>query len=90
VALYIDRGKEDENEAIFNRFLACRDAIEERFGGDLEWDRQEGRRVCYITHRMTGGGYCDEDKWPQVHEAMIDAMIRLEKAFRPEIDGLDI
>jgi len=92
VGLYIDRGKErgEENKAIFERLLAAREAIEERYGGALEWERREGRRVCVISQRIPGGGYRDEDKWPEVHEAMIGAMIRLEKALRPEIDRLDI
>lgn len=36
------------------------------------------------------GGYRDDiAKWPQIQEAMIDAMIRFEKALRPHIDELD-
>jgi hypothetical protein len=35
------------------------------------------------------GGYRDEEsKWPEIQDAMIDAMIRLEKALRPHIVNL--
>jgi hypothetical protein len=39
VELYIDRGKEGgtENERIFDELLASKDAIEEVFGGHLDW-----------------------------------------------------
>jgi hypothetical protein len=30
----------------------------------------------------------DEEKWPQVHEALVSAMIRLEKALRPHLKNL--
>jgi len=36
------------------------------------------------------GGYRDEERWPQIHEAMVDAMIRLEKALKPYISKLHI
>jgi hypothetical protein len=35
---------------------------------------------------MPFGGYrSDESKWPEIQDAMVDAMIRLEQAVRPEI-----
>jgi hypothetical protein len=35
------------------------------------------------------GGYRDdESKWPEIQDAMIDAMIRLEKALRQHIESL--
>jgi hypothetical protein len=34
------------------------------------------------------GVYRDEATWPQVHEAMIDAMTRLERAVKPHIKKL--
>jgi len=28
------------------------------------------------------------ERWPQIQDAMIDAMVRLERAFKPEIQKL--
>jgi hypothetical protein len=37
------------------------------------------------------GGYRDEpSKWPEIQEAMVDYMVRLESAFRPHIDELEL
>jgi hypothetical protein len=55
----------------------------ERFGGKLSWERLEGKQGCRIAYITTGGYKSDESKWPAIQDAMIDAMIRLEKALAP-------
>jgi len=91
--LYIDRGKEagDESKTIFDSLAASKDAIEKEFGGPLEWQRLEGKRACRIKKITPLGGYRDdESKWPSIQDAMIDAMIRLEKALKPYIAKLQM
>ncbi|MGB2728322.1 MAG: DUF4268 domain-containing protein [Halobacteriota archaeon] len=92
VELYIDRGKdsEDENKIIFNELSSHKDEIEKVFGEPLNWESLEGKRACRISKWVEIGGYRDEDKWPEVHEAMIDAMCRLEKSLKPHISRLKI
>ena len=91
VELYIDRGKDadEENRAIFEALAANKESIEQAFGGPLTWHPLEGKRACRIHHTAADGGWRDEEKWPEVHAAMIDAMVRLEKALRPHIDALE-
>lgn len=91
VELYIDRGRglDDENTRIFETLLASRDQIERDFGGPLDWQPLEGKRACRIK-RSLEGGYRDEERWPEIHEAMIDAMIRLERALRRHLDRLPV
>jgi hypothetical protein len=90
VELYIDRSKESgiENEQIFDKLAASRDAIEEAFGVPLDWQRLENSRACRIKKQIELGGYRDEPEWSEVHEAMIEAMTRLEKALKPHINEL--
>ena len=90
IDLYIDRGRdsEAENEEIFDRLSQSQAEIEEAFGEPLEWQRLEGKRACRISKRFSLGGYRDGEKWSQIQEAMIDAMIRLEASLRPHIDRL--
>ena len=91
IDLYIDRGSEDENKAIFDTLKASKDTIERDFGDSLLWQSHENKRARRIMKNLDIGGYReDESKWPEIQDAMIDAMIRLEKALRPHIDNLQI
>lgn len=87
VELYIDRGKdsEDENRAIFEKLAQSKDVIESAFGEPLEWDQVQGRKGCRIRKTIDFGGYRNEDKWPEIQDALIGAMIGLEKAVKPFI-----
>lgn len=93
VELYIDRGKEkgEENKEIFDQLNSKKAEIEKAYGEGLNWERLEGKRACRISKRITIGGYRDEEeKWPQIHEAMVDSMIRLERSLKPYISKLNI
>ena len=93
VELYIDRGKEkgEENKEIFDKLFHHKDKIEDTFNESLNWERLEGKRACRISKRITVGGYRDkEEKWPEIHEAMVDSMTRLEKSLKPYISKLNI
>ena len=92
VELYIDRGKDSEkdNNMIFGQLRRNRKEIEEHFGESLDWQQLEGKRACRIRKQITLGGYQDEEKWPTIHEAMVDAMVSFEKALRPYIEKLQV
>lgn len=90
VELYIDQGKEKEKENLcfFEKLEKQKTKIEKTFGGELEWERLEGKRACRIKKNIKIGGYRDdESKWPKIHQAAVDAMIRLEESLKPYIKG---
>lgn len=88
VELYIARGDADENKRIFNALYAHRDGVDETFGEPLEWLRQDNVQASRICYAIPGGGLRDRDRWPEIQERMIDAMIRLERALKQEIRRL--
>jgi hypothetical protein len=89
--LYIDRGTVTENKEIFARLIDRREAVENRFGGPLEWQRLDARRACRIKFVVNRGGYRSaESQWPEIHAEMVKAMSSLETAFAPEITALGL
>ncbi len=79
---------EEENEAILDSPRLAKDAIEKSFGAEIEWESLQGRRACRIKKIIDLGGYRDEERWEEVQDAMIGAMVRLGAAFRPHIAEL--
>ena len=94
VELYIDFGNRyrRKNKRIFDDLFENKAKIEADFGAELEWQRLDGKRACRIMKTFErNGGYRDErTKWPDIQNAMIDAMIRLEKALKLHINELRI
>jgi hypothetical protein len=93
VELYIDRGKdsEAENESIFDQLLEHKNEIEIAFGAPLSWQRLEGKRACRIRHTNSSGGYrSSEEKWPALHEALCQAMDKLERSLRQHLKQLKL
>lgn len=89
VELYIDKGKREINKEIFDKLVAAKEEIEQSFDGPLEWERMDEKRACRIKKDLSQGGYRDDEQtWPQIHETMVNAMIRLHKALSPHIQYL--
>jgi predicted type IV restriction endonuclease len=89
IELYIDKGEHAVNKEIFDRLLTAKEGIEKTFGGSLEWERKNEKRACRIKKDLNLGGYRDDEQnWPKVHGAMVDAMVRLHKAISPHLQYL--
>lgn len=90
VELYIDAGADsaERSKVMFDALAAQKDPIEKEFGAALHWERLDGARACRISAPIEKGGLLAEDRWPEIQDAMIDAMVRLEKALKPSLDQL--
>lgn len=90
VDLGIDLGKDQDKETkgLFQTFFDFKNDIEHEFGDSLEWDIVEGRRSCRIKKVGTTGGYRDNEKWFEIHNEMVDTMIRLASVMFAHIDRL--
>jgi hypothetical protein len=90
VELYISRnGDHAQSKAAFDALAADRESIDCAFGGGLEWERMDNAITSKIVKSVDVGGYADESRWDEVQEAMIDAIVRLERAFGPYIRKLN-
>jgi hypothetical protein len=89
VELYIDPGSPQQNKAIFDALYEDGEAIEAEFGAPLDWQRLDNRRACRIRYVVGEQDALDHPEgWPDLQEALIDAMIRLDRTFRQRIAKL--
>jgi hypothetical protein len=65
-----------------------KDTIEQEFGDQLEWLPEDKAKMCLIRYVLLGGGLRNQDRWEELQDQMIDAMVRLERALRPHIKRL--
>ncbi len=86
--VYIDRGNSDENKWVFDQLLEQRSVIENAFGGSLVWERLDQKSGCRIKAEEPGNIY-DPDQCPSMIEFMVDAMSRMELAFRGPLDEIN-
>ena len=88
VEVYIGTNRKQENKRIYRSFLSRKDRIESAFRGQLVWQELPHRDVSRVFYPFSLGTLYDQEKWAKIQDAMIDGMIRLYQAFRPEIDNL--
>ena len=84
VELFFGRKDSTANKKMFDELHSHKAEIDQAFGPGLMWERLDGKLGSKIAHYVEIGGYQDsEEKWESVQEAMVDAMIRLERAVGP-------
>jgi hypothetical protein len=89
IELYIHRsGGAEENERVFDLLADRRQDIEAEYGEALHWQRNEGSNPCRIYKLIDVPDWADEEGWNQLHEEMIDSMIRLDRAIKPRLKEL--
>jgi len=91
IELYIDSAKygEEGNMKLFRFLKSNKTAIEAAFSEELTWQELPGKRACRIRKDFQLGGRCDIQKWPEIQNTLVDAMIRFERALRPYLEKID-
>jgi hypothetical protein len=78
----------DDNQTFFLKLEADRALIESEFGGDLIWKREETQRGTLIGAVVEGGYRSEREDWSTVQQALVDAMLRLERVLKPRLNQL--
>lgn len=86
--VYINRGTAVENKRIFDFFLSMKDKIENDFGRPLTWERKEDKVTSRIKSQIDGVDAYDSEYWPKINPFLIDATLKMVKAFKEPIEKL--
>lgn len=81
-------GQAAKNKAAFKALELQKAAIHAEFGGELDWQELPEGDGCRIRHVVDGGYRSPADHWPQTFDALVDAMIRLDRAMRNRVAKL--
>jgi hypothetical protein len=85
-----DKDTGEKNKEFFDALHAEKESIEKEFGGPLEWERLDGKRVSRIRNSFSGRGLSTPDRWTDLQDEMIDAMIRLDRALGPRLAKIKV
>jgi hypothetical protein len=90
VEMYMDNGNKNENEFIFDYLLNnFKDAIEEKFGDKLVWERLDGKNACRIKFQESYNFY-NKEEWHVIIPFLVDSMIRFENAFKEYLPAVNV
>ena len=81
-------GQAAKSKAAFHALKAQKAAIEADYGAPLEWQELPDGDGCRIRDVLPGGYKFPIEQWPEIHDRMIDAMIRLDAALRARVGAL--
>jgi hypothetical protein len=80
VEFYISKDKE-----AFRLLHEMKEEIEKEFDGQLDWQELPEAQASRIRFIVQGGYRSSPEEWPAIHENLVSAMIRLDKALRPRL-----
>lgn len=78
-------GRAAKNKAAFRALQVQQAEIEREFGSALEWQELPEGDGCRIRYIVPGGYKSPEESWPGIFDAMINAMVRLDRAMRQRV-----
>lgn len=77
-----------KNKWVFDQLEREKEALQDRFGGKLEWRRMVGRKASRICCVHPCEGF-DTENWPNIIEWLCDHAARLEKTFSEPLARLN-
>lgn len=91
ICLRVDAETQEEATAYFEQLLEQKEAIEADFDGPLQWSPLDGYRASLLRwdNPIPGGFRDDPETWPEVADAIAQAMASLVEATRTRVAALE-
>lgn len=88
IELYINRGSQEENKALFDWVHDHKETIEKQFGDQLEWQRLDESKGSRIAYRKKDVSVFNEEDWPTMIEFLTVNMIKFEQSLKNTLKNL--
>lgn len=87
VVFAFERASEEQNKQLFDSLFARSRELNERFGAELEWRRNDNKKSAAIVFARDFDSY-DRGNWPEMAKWIAEHLKRLERTFGPEVRNL--
>lgn len=87
--IYISTGVKKKNKEYFDFLYQYKKEIEDKFGGNLVWERLDDLVTCRIKDQSDGVNYFEKDDWQTINNFLINSSKRMERAFAEYIKKLN-
>lgn len=88
IELAIVTSRKENNKLYFKRLLKNKEAIENTFGSELEWEELPDNKMSRIKIEEQGVNIFNESDWDRMNTFIISNLPKFENAFRPFIKNL--
>ena len=88
VELRLERSDAGENKWIFDQLERERREVEDRFGAELVWQRQDDIKTSRIIYSHPFDGF-NAENWPDMIEWLCRHIVKLDEAFSEPLDRLN-
>jgi len=82
IELWINRGLQEENKALFDKIYSHKEKIEATFGDQLDWQRLDEGKGSRIAYWLKDVSVFNEEDWAEMISFMTGNMIKFEKALK--------
>ena len=88
VEVYIDTGDKNSNQRLFDSLKESKSTIEAELRDPLVWERLDNRRACRISVVRPGTIDDADDTLEEIHDWMIDRLLKFKQVFGPRLNEL--
>ncbi|WP_213521597.1 DUF4268 domain-containing protein [Nonlabens sp.] len=85
IELTISSSSKEKNKEYFRKLFAQKEAIETKFGNELEWEELADYKMSRIKYELVNVNLFDENDWKAMNEFLTNYLPRFEKALQPVI-----
>ena len=87
VCFYMGKSDEKENKEAFDLLYSYKDAIEEKIGTAIVWDRANHKKASWLYFQMNGVSIAKEEDWPRMAKFQAEYSNKMCNAVLPYLTG---
>jgi hypothetical protein len=88
IELGISTSSKDKNKAYFKKLLKNKEAVEQAFGKQLDWEELADNKMSRVKFELQDVNLFNDNHWERMNQFFLNYLPKFENAFRPFIKNL--